>query len=120
MKGTLLVPCVTPRMKPDLPLGLGRLGEHLLENLFNQDDLLVVPLDRFGQLRELLDQFARRGHQAAQADERPHDPVLDRSTLESIATPCSVKTQGRVRRPPYPELDIAFCDIKFVTSCCVS
>jgi hypothetical protein len=33
--------------------------------------------------------------------------------------PCSVKTQGNLRRPPC-ELDIANCDIKFANSCWVS
>ena len=35
------------------------------------------------------------------------------STLESIATPCSVNASGGVRRPPRPSgFDITFCDIK--------
>ena len=46
--------------------------------------------------------------------------VGERSTLESMATPCSVNAQGSFRWPPCPELDITFCDIKFVNSCWVS
>jgi hypothetical protein len=39
--------------------------------------------------------------------------VLDR-TLASISAPCSVKTQGNLRRPPH--LDVAYCDIKLLHS----
>ena len=38
-----------------------------------------------------------------------------RSRLESIATPCSVKTLGGVRRPP--QLEVTICDLKMPTSC---
>ena len=38
-------------------------------------------------------------------------------TLAAISAPCSVKTQGNVRRPPRPGFfAIAFCDIKAVNS----
>jgi len=37
-------------------------------------------------------------------------------TPESIATPCSANACGRVRRPPWLELAIAFCDRKTPTS----
>jgi hypothetical protein len=33
-------------------------------------------------------------------------------TLAAWIAPCSVKAQGCFRRPPWPELDIAICDIK--------
>src|SRR5581483_355894 len=46
--------------------------------------------------------------------------VGDRSTLESIATPCSVNTRGNFRLPPYPELEVTNCDFKFLNSCSVS
>jgi hypothetical protein len=39
-----------------------------------------------------------------------------RSTPESIAIPCSVKTRGRLRRPPCPPLDITNCDFKRLNS----
>lgn len=41
-----------------------------------------------------------------------------RKTLESIATPCSVKTCGRNRRPPWlaRKLEVTNCDLKTVTS----
>ena len=39
------------------------------------------------------------------------------STLESIATPCSVNAYGRYRLPPYPaELEVAICDLKISLS----
>ncbi len=38
-----------------------------------------------------------------------------RSTLESIATPCSVKTRGSLRLPPC-ELEVTNCDFKFLAS----
>jgi hypothetical protein len=41
-------------------------------------------------------------------------------TLDSIATPCSVKTKGIVRLPPRPLFDIAICDIKVSFSSLVS
>lgn len=45
--------------------------------------------------------------------------VGERSTLESIATPCSVKTQGRYRGPPRPSFEVTNCDLKSVSSCAV-
>src|SRR5579885_2669605 len=39
-----------------------------------------------------------------------------RSTLDSIATPCSVKAYGAVRRPPRPPFEITDCDLKDATS----
>jgi hypothetical protein len=38
----------------------------------------------------------------------------DRSTEESIATPCSVKAYGGWRRPPQDELEITDCDLKLL------
>src|SRR5947207_15847764 len=38
-----------------------------------------------------------------------------RSTLDNIATPCSVNAYGNVRRPPH-ELEVTICDLKFETS----
>ncbi len=35
-----------------------------------------------------------------------------RSTLDSIATPCSAKAYGVVRRPPPPAFEITICDLK--------
>jgi hypothetical protein len=40
--------------------------------------------------------------------------------LAAMIAPCSVKARGSFRKPPWPELDIAFCDIKSVTSWRVS
>ena len=34
------------------------------------------------------------------------------STVDSIATPCSVKARGRWRRPPCPVLEVANCNLK--------
>lgn len=42
-----------------------------------------------------------------------------RSTLESIATPCSVNTRGSFRLPPC-ELEVTNCDFKFAASSRVS
>ena len=36
------------------------------------------------------------------------------STLDNIATPCSVKAEGDFLVPP--QLDVTFCDIKFLNS----
>jgi len=53
----------------------------------------------------------------AKLDKCPHDGNVDldarplRSTLESIATPCSVKAKGKARAPP--QLEITICDFKF-------
>ena len=46
---------------------------HGFEDLNDRLNLFVVQLNGLGQSRELLDQFARRGHQAAQTHEGPHD-----------------------------------------------
>jgi hypothetical protein len=103
-----------------------RLFDHLLQDLGYDPNLVVVQLDGFRKLGELLHEFAGRRHEASHANKRAHDfnftrtAVGDRNTLESIATPCSVKTQGSFRRPPRPTFDIAICDIKAVNSCCVS
>ena len=53
----------------------GSLGPllHRFEHLNDRLNLFVVHLDGLGQPRELLDQFARRGHQAAKTHEGPHD-----------------------------------------------
>src|SRR5882724_12308393 len=37
-------------------------------------------------------------------------------TLDNIATPCSVKTYGKVRLPPRPCFEIANCDLKLSAS----
>lgn len=42
------------------------------------------------------------------------------STLESIATPCSVKSCGSFRRPLRPTFDVTICDIKLPDSAAVS
>jgi hypothetical protein len=43
------------------------------------------------------------------------------STLDSMATPCSVNAYGRVRRPPWPrELEVTMCDLKSASSAAVS
>lgn len=42
-----------------------------------------------------------------------------RRTIESIATPCSVKARGGYRRPPH-ELEVANCDLKLSNSTVVS
>jgi hypothetical protein len=41
-------------------------------------------------------------------------------TLESIATPCSVKAYGAYRRPPWAELEVPVWYLKLVTSSAVS
>ena len=44
-----------------------------------------------------------------------------RRTLESIATPCSVKAKGAERRPPWDsKLEVTICDFKFCHSDLVS
>ena len=97
-------------VKADAAAWFFRLLQHGIEGLDDGLDLLVVQLHGLGQPRELLDQFARRGHQTAKTHEGPHDLDIHphggggRSTLESMATPCSVKTQGSLRRPPRPGL----------------
>jgi hypothetical protein len=40
--------------------------------------------------------------------------------LGAMTAPCSVKAHGSFRKPPCPELDIAFCDIKSLISWRVS
>lgn len=37
-------------------------------------------------------------------------------TVDSIATPCSVNANGGIRVPPHVELEVAFCDLKFINS----
>ena len=44
--------------------------------------------------------------------------LLLRSTLECLATRCSVKANGGWRRPPQSELDIAVYDFKFKVTIC--
>jgi hypothetical protein len=41
-------------------------------------------------------------------------------TLESIATPCSVKARGAYRLPPHPNLEVTICDLKIWASVGVS
>lgn len=70
---------------------------HQLPNrLENCGDLLVVSLDSFFKLGQLAGEFPVRGEHLAQLHKRPHDlnvqtARLLRNTLESMATPCSVK-----------------------------
>jgi len=77
-------------------------------------------------LLDLASQVAVCGKQFSQLDEGAHDGNIDLSgtltmhTPDSIATPCSVNTNGGLRRPPWPKLDITFCDIKFPNSSTVS
>ncbi len=99
---------------------------HPLQDLGNRIDSLVVYLDRIGKPCDLLDQLAglasnrRKRTNARMISMFTRTAVGERNTLESIATPCSVKTQGGFRAPPCPKLEVAFCDFKSVTSCCVS
>ena len=58
-----------------------------------------MKLHGFGQLLDLLNQGRPMFTRTA---------VGDLSTLDSMATPCSVKTRGRLRPPPCPKLEIAF------------
>ena len=62
-------------LKADPPLGnvVRRRGEHLLEDVDDGLDLRIVQLNRLGQLLELRHEFARRGEEPAETDERPHD-----------------------------------------------
>ena len=60
-------------VKSDAAAGLFRLLLHRIEGLDDGLDLLVVHLNGLGQPRELLDEFARRGHQTAKTHEGPHD-----------------------------------------------
>ncbi len=45
--------------------------------------------------------------------------VWVRKSVAAITTPCSVKAQGALRRPPWP-LEITFCDFKSSHSTAVS
>jgi hypothetical protein len=87
-------------MKSDAALRSYRLFHHLLQHLSNCFNLTVVQLNRFLQFGELLDQVARSRQQLPYANKCAHDlnvnatAVGDLSTLESMATPCSVKTKA--------------------------
>ena len=45
---------------------------------------------------------------------------LEFITLDSIETPCSVKTKGRYLLPPFPIFEVAICDLKEIHSSCVN
>jgi hypothetical protein len=84
-------------MKTDPTLRFRWLFDHLLQHLRNNFDLVIVQLNGFSEFRELVDKFAGRRHEQPQPHKRPHNLIFtrtavgDRSTLESIATPCSGK-----------------------------
>jgi hypothetical protein len=77
-------------------------------------------------LRDLAGQLFVGGQDLAQAHEGAHNRDVDIGRAiatqdeESMATPCSVNTQGGFRRPPRPAFDIAICDIKELNSSWVS
>ena len=81
---------------------------------------VVLFLDGF-QLRR---QLSVSGQELTQPDEGTYDGDIDCdgalfSTLESMATPCSVKAYGAARRDP-PQLEITICDFKVANSSIVS
>ena len=88
-------------MKSDGPPRRFRCFLHRFEGLNDRLNLLVVQLNGLCQARKLLDQLARRGHQASEPDEGPHDLDIDphcngrTEDAGEMATPCSVKAQGR-------------------------
>ncbi len=93
-------------VKSHSPSRRRRMLQHLLQDIGNRLDLVIVELHRFRQPRQLLHQLAWRRQQPPQPTNVRMMAMLtftavdERRTLESIATPCSVKTRGGVRRPP--------------------
>ena len=80
-----------------------------LDVLEEDSDLFIVLGHLAGQL------LVRRQH----ADKGPHDMAtfteaarLLRSTEDSMATPCSVKTRGAYRRPPRPVFEVPIWNLK--------
>jgi hypothetical protein len=50
---------------------------HLVQNVGNGFDLVIVQLNGIRQAGKLFDQFAWSGHQTAEPDEDPHDFDVD-------------------------------------------
>ena len=85
-----------------------------------------VQLNGLCQARKLLDQLARRGHQASEPDEGPHDLDIDPH--------CNGRTEdagehghamfgespGKITLAAAAGFEVAICDLKAVNSCCVS
>jgi hypothetical protein len=65
-----------------------------------------VEFDGLSEFPKLRNQFTGGREQLAHPDERSDNidvhatAISERSTLESIATPCSVNARGGLRRPP--------------------
>jgi hypothetical protein len=72
------------------------------------------------QLIKLAGKVLVRREQFPEPDKRPHDldvhlyGALAMQTLESIATPCSVKAYGSFLIPP--QLEVTNCDFKIANS----
>lgn len=116
------------RMKSDVSLRRNGLFGHLLQDARDHFDIVIVKLHglvsasfRICSTRSPGVAIRRRSRTNARMISMfTRTAVGDLSTLDSMATPCSVKTRGRVRRPPRPVFDIAICDIKDVNSCWLS
>ena len=105
-------------MKADPRTGrLRRLGHQTLDGPIEGLEVPVVPLLQFvdaaRKLRVLV-QERRTRTKARMIATFTFTARGDRSTLESTATPCSVKPYGRLREPP--QLEITICDFKFAIS----
>ena len=60
-------------MKTDPALWLFRPLHHLVQNFLNGPDVIAVQLHGFGEPAKLLDQLARRAHQAAELARISHE-----------------------------------------------
>ena len=92
------------------------------------EDLLqvgVVGYDSALKSCELLSELGVGAGEVAQVDEGTDDEdahlhragaVEDRCCPPPITAPCSVKAQGRFRRPPRPGFDVTDCDFKRAVS----
>jgi hypothetical protein len=105
--------------KAEVPFRLFRRRFHQLADGFEDDlEFIVLLAEPMFELFELAGQVFVGGQQFAQADARMMAMLtwmarLLRRTLESMATPCSVKANGRYFRCcPRPSFKVTICDLK--------
>lgn len=117
---------INQRMVADLVLRLCRRCHELADGIEHNGELFVVYSFQFV---ESLRKIGVAREKLTQTNERPHDfdvhshCAIGPQHAGKHCDACSVKTQGRFLRPPWPtplKLDVTDCDFKFVNSCAES
>ena len=95
------------------------LGEEAFDGLEDEGELFVVFFSRrlIWRARSRLLSMRRRSWTKVRMMAMLTSAARgERSTLESMATPCSVKAMGGWRSPWRSDLEITFCDLQFSSS----